>query len=498
MHQRDAIAALSLVHEVGGNEDGHPVAARQLDHQLPEAVASHRVDPRSGLVEDQDFRLVDHRHRQRQTLANAQRQVVGQLVGHLLQVEAPEHFADPCRDAIRRQVEQPGVQHQVLPHAQLGIQGKGLGHVADPATGRHVAGVHRLAEQRARAFAGRQQAGEHLHGGGLAAAVGAEEAEDLPTLDTEADVIDRDEVAETTGQALGLDGDPRRAFALRSRRDHQSMVAGALAFRQQGDERRLEALRPGTLAQLLRRTGGQDLSVVHRHQPVEALGFLHVSGGDQHAHAFAARADTADQLPELVARQRVDAGGRLVEDQQVGIVDQRAAQPELLLHAAGQLARRTLGERRQPGALQQVGDAPLALGLVVAEQPTEEVDVLEHRERRVEVLAQPLGHVGDARADRPAVAAVAHVAIEHADLAILHLPCAGQQRQQAGLADPVRTDQADHAVGRDLQADVVNRTRLAVAQRNAPEARHAAPASGHCGTLICRLAGHSTSGSSRR
>ncbi len=102
MHQRDAIAALGLVHEVGGNEDGHPVAARQLDHQFPEAVASHRVDPRSGLVEDQDLRLVDHRHRQRQTLADAQRQVVGQLVGHLLQVEAPEHFADPCRDTIRR------------------------------------------------------------------------------------------------------------------------------------------------------------------------------------------------------------------------------------------------------------------------------------------------------------------------------------------------------------------------------------------------------------
>ena len=89
--------------------------------------------------------------------------------------------------------------------------------------------------------------------------------------------------------------------------------------------------------------------VIHRHQPVEALGFLHVGGGDQHAHAFAARADTADQLRTGLR----DSGSTPVvgcEDQQVGIVDQRAAQPELLFHAAGQLARRTLGERRQSGA----------------------------------------------------------------------------------------------------------------------------------------------------
>ena len=65
MHQRYAVAALRLVHEVGGDEDGHPVAPRQLNHQLPEAVAGHRVDARGRLVEDEDFRLVDNRHGQR-------------------------------------------------------------------------------------------------------------------------------------------------------------------------------------------------------------------------------------------------------------------------------------------------------------------------------------------------------------------------------------------------------------------------------------------------
>lgn len=44
VHQRYAIAALRLVHEVGGDEDGHAVLARQVEHQLPETVTRHRVD----------------------------------------------------------------------------------------------------------------------------------------------------------------------------------------------------------------------------------------------------------------------------------------------------------------------------------------------------------------------------------------------------------------------------------------------------------------------
>ena len=146
---------------------------------------------------DQDFRLVDHRYRQRRAWRYANGRSLGSSSA-LLQVEAPEH--SPTRAGMPsagRWNSRACNTRSAAP--QLGIRGKGLGHVADPATGRHVVSVHRLAEQRARAFAGRQQAGEHLHGGGLAAAVGAEKAEDFPTLDTEADVIDRDEVAETTG-----------------------------------------------------------------------------------------------------------------------------------------------------------------------------------------------------------------------------------------------------------------------------------------------------------
>ena len=68
-----------------------------------------------------------------------------------------------------------------------------------------------------------------------------------------------------------------------------------------------------------------------------------------------------DQVPELPARERIDAGGRLVQNQQVGVVDQRAAEAELLLHAARELAA-PAGRRRGRGPVrgEQRGDARAA------------------------------------------------------------------------------------------------------------------------------------------
>ena len=51
-----------------------------------------------------------------------------------------------------------------------------------------------------------EEAGEHLDGGGLACAVGAEEAEELAGRDGEVDVLNGGEVAESTREACGGDG----------------------------------------------------------------------------------------------------------------------------------------------------------------------------------------------------------------------------------------------------------------------------------------------------
>ena len=96
---------------------------------------------------------------------------------------------------------------------------------------------------------------------------------------------------------------------------------------------------------------------VHRDEPIEPLGLFHIRGRDDDAHGSAARPDPLDQLPKLAPRQRVDAGRRFVEYQKIGIVDQRAAKAELLPHPARQFLRRAIGERREPGAGEKLGDA---------------------------------------------------------------------------------------------------------------------------------------------
>ena len=63
VHQRNAVAALAFVHEVGGDKDGHPVFPGQPHQQLPEPVTGAGVYTGGGFIQNQQFRLVHHRHR---------------------------------------------------------------------------------------------------------------------------------------------------------------------------------------------------------------------------------------------------------------------------------------------------------------------------------------------------------------------------------------------------------------------------------------------------
>ncbi len=358
-----------------------------------------------------------------------------------------------------------------------------------------------MAEQPGLTFARRQQTGEHFHGGGLAATVGAEKAEDLTTVDAEAHVIHGREIPEPTGEIPRLDG--HLLLASRARLHHHGTIAFALFGGQQGDERLFQGARACAREQVLRRAGGQHAPLIHGHQPIEACRFLHVGGGHQHAHAGPAGADAIDEFPELSAGQGIHTGGGLVEDQQVRVVDERAAQAQLLLHAARQFARGAMPERGQSGGMQQLVDTTLAFAAVMAEQPAEEIHVLEHRERGVKVLAQTLRHVGDARQQRPSQRWLANVCAEHVDAPGLDGARAGDEGKQARLAHTVRPDDADHDARRQVEADPVQGLHFAIAKPDAAQANHRrrrlvhAVVSVHCSRLVCRRSGHGTLGSVR-
>ena len=129
--------------------------------------------------------------------------------------------------------------------------------------------------------------------------------------------------------------------------------------------------------------------VVHQRDPITSLRLIHEVRGNENGDALLAR-QLDEQFPELISRHRIDPGRRLVEDEQVGVMNQRAAKPELLLHAPGELARGPTRERRQASALEQSRDARRPLRPGLAKQAPEEINILEDRERRIQIPSQDL------------------------------------------------------------------------------------------------------------
>ena len=303
--------------------------------------------------------------------------------------------------------------------------------------------------------------------------IGADEAENLAALDGEADAIHGGKVAEAAGE-ITRDND-RVALDLIAGRDFQLFMARPHLFGQQCDESVFDV--PGICPRLKvrGRADRQDPPIIHGDELVEARGLFHVGGGDDHAHAGAPRTNTFDQFPELATRQRIDAGRGLVEDEKVRIVDQRAAQAELLPHAAGELFRRTIGKLREPCALQKLGNPPFAFGPRLSENTREELDVLADAEVRIEILPEPLRHVGDAGTDRGAVRRIGDIAAKNEHRACLKPPGASDNAKQRRLADAVGADQSDYAGGRQRYRHIIESGDSAIALADVFKLRD-----GHC------------------
>ncbi len=109
------------------------------------------------------------------------------------------------------------------------------------------------------------------------------------------------------------------------------LYPGRRAFAIQFDDLRLDMLRN----QIARCALGHNAACVENREAVaESLRFVHEMRRQQNRLAFLQQ--TLQALPDQVTRLRIEAGGRLVEQQQVRIVHQRACQRQAPLHAAGE------------------------------------------------------------------------------------------------------------------------------------------------------------------
>ena len=402
--------------------------------------------------------------RQLQALAHAQRERNGVDVGHIGQVELLQGRIHRLPALRAFDLVQARVQLQVLAHAQLFVQREGLRHIAHAHARLNVASINGFAQQFDCALGRFQQTGEHFHGGGFAAAVGAEKAENLALVDAKAHVVHRREAAKPLGQAMRLDRG-RQMGVWHKRRDCQPARALLLFGRQHADVGLFQRSHAMLGHYLARGLAHQQPAFIHGKQILEVLGLFDVGRSHHHGHARAFGLQFVHQGPELAARQRVDTRGRLIQNQYIGRMHQGAAQAQFLLHAARQFACRPARKRRQPRGLQQPRNPRLALGRIQAKQAGMKVHILVNAQRRVQVMPQALRHVGDLVRQRLPRFPVCHIAAQYADRAGLNHAHARNQRQQRGFAHAVRADQPDGNAARNAQRYIMQSLHLAVAVR---------------------------------
>ena len=208
--------------------------------------------------------------------------------------------------------------------------------------------------------------------------------------------------------------------------------------------------------QALRRALRKHAALMQHEHLGAARGFVHVGGADDDAQALGLHQLLHDG-PEVAPRERIDAHAGFVQQQQIGRAHQRAGQAQLLLHAAGELARRTPGKARQAGHLQQPGVARAAHGGRHAMQIGIQVKVFLHAQ--VFIQAKALRHVADAALHglRLARAALAQLMAQHGKAPRVRRQQGGQQAHEGGFARAIRPDQRRELPRARLQRHLAQR-----------------------------------------
>ncbi|CAM5527602.1 hypothetical protein SSTU70S_03289 [Stutzerimonas stutzeri] len=168
--------------------------------QLAHLMFLVRVETVGGLIEDQHARIVEDRLRQSDAALEALGQCLDGLAEHLLQLHLRDRRLDPLALGRATETAHLGDEFEEAAHAHVAITGRAFGQIADLALGLQRLRLDVVAEDAGAAGGRREEAGQHLHGGGLAGAVRAEKAQHLARLDAERQGIHRRVLGESFRQ----------------------------------------------------------------------------------------------------------------------------------------------------------------------------------------------------------------------------------------------------------------------------------------------------------
>ena len=190
--QHDPVGVLVGLLEVVRREQHRPALLGVAPDGGPEGTAALDVHAGGRLVEEQQRRVRQQRHREPQPLLLTARALGHLAVGDAGDAGVLEHLVD--RPGVR---EQAGGVGDRLPDAEVLDQAAGLHHRADQAAGDRLPRLQ--AEHADLAGRGPRQPEHHVDGRGLAGAVRPEERDDLALLELEVDAAHGLDVAEGLG-----------------------------------------------------------------------------------------------------------------------------------------------------------------------------------------------------------------------------------------------------------------------------------------------------------
>ena len=181
--------AVGLLHDLGGEQDGDALRVEVVE-VLPYRDAALRVESDRRLVEEEDFGVVHEGADEVDAAAHAAGVGADALSGHVRKADQLQQLVglapgiapgEAIEHALKLEEVPAGgeVVEAHLLHREADAPADGLGIGVDVVPG-HADASRGLPEQR----------GEYLHRGGLAGAVGAQEAEELLPGDIEVDACD--------------------------------------------------------------------------------------------------------------------------------------------------------------------------------------------------------------------------------------------------------------------------------------------------------------------
>ncbi len=196
----------------------------------------------------------------------------------------------------------------------------------------------------------------------------------------------------------------------------------------------------------------------------------------RHDHGLVHSAQPLEQVPHLDAGAGVEAAGRLVEQQDLRIVQQRAGQADpLRLPATERVDHRVALEAHVDQVELLLADLPPA-GAVDAVGGGEEFEVLD--DGHVVVHAEEVGHVADQPPDllRMRVDALA----ADVGFAVVGLKQRGDHPHRGRLARAVRADESEDVAFLERKVDLVRGDQVAVAFGELAGFDHAAAGGERC------------------